>query len=321
MNKTTKMTFNDDKSFNVAFISDLHIDFYIKPKFDGKRLDDLMDKFIEDEMWLKNADILIIAGDNSHYPIQNKLMLEKIAAKKIYKKIFVTFGNHDMYLVSNSMRKKFATSWDKVMDLKKICDDIDTVEFLDGNIVEVDGVKIGGVGMWYDFSYGFEHYDITELQMMHKWKDAMTDPDLIVGKDRPSSINDSRYEAYAGYGGHGKFKIYTFDPIKFFKSEQEKLEKIIEDCDIFVSHIGPVVPPSLRDEYLDVTTAFYYFDGKKYLMSEKAPKLWTFGHTHDRHDFKVNNTHLVCNPLGYKSEAKNHEVAVVDLFNLEMFYS
>jgi len=97
-----------------------------------------MDDFIENELWLKNADVLVFAGDNSHYPKQNKLMLEKIAAKKMYKKIFVTFGNHDLYLISNSQRSNYNTSWDKVLELKQICDEIDTVEFLDGNIVEVE---------------------------------------------------------------------------------------------------------------------------------------------------------------------------------------
>jgi hypothetical protein len=76
-----------------------------------------------------------------------------IAQRKIYKKIFVTFGNHDMYLVSNAQRSKYQISWNKVKDLKQICECIDTVEFLDGNIIEVDGIKIGGAGMWYDMSY------------------------------------------------------------------------------------------------------------------------------------------------------------------------
>ena len=95
-------------------------------------------EIVENELWLKNADILVFAGDNSHYPRQNKLMLEKIAAKKIYKKIFVTFGNHDLYIISNQQKSKYKTSWDKVLELKQICEEIDTVEFLDGNIVEVE---------------------------------------------------------------------------------------------------------------------------------------------------------------------------------------
>lgn len=138
----------------VAFISDIHTDFYIPAKLTDSKLDIAMDDFIENELWLKNADILIFAGDNSHYPKQNKLMLEKIAAKKIYKKIFVVFGNHDLYLISNAQRSKFNTSWDKVLDLKAICEEIDTVEFLDGNIVEVDADFSNEFNSLKDMDYG-----------------------------------------------------------------------------------------------------------------------------------------------------------------------
>ncbi len=126
------------KNLSIAVISDIHTDFYIKADTSDAKLDAAMDKFIENELWLKNADVLVFAGDNSHYPRQNKLMLEKIAAKKIYKKIFVTFGNHDLYIISNQQKSKYKTSWDKVLELKQICEEIDTVEFLDGNIVEVE---------------------------------------------------------------------------------------------------------------------------------------------------------------------------------------
>ena len=299
----------------VAFISDLHVDFYVPAKLTGHKLDTKMDDFIENEMWLKNADILVIAGDNSHYPQQNKLLLEKIAAKKMYKKIFVTFGNHDMYLISNAQKSKFDTSWDKVLDLKAICEEIDTVEFLDGNIVEVDGVKIGGVGMWYDFSYAKQVYNMKHFDIMHKWKDTMNDANLIVGKDYPKEINDSREAMYGGYG----YKAYTFDPLDFFAKEQEKMLKIVEECDIFISHIGPLVPPTLPVEYQNPVTAFYYFNGEWILNKEKAPKLWIFGHTHDKYLWKHNNTVLACNPLGYKSENKNAEVEVLDLDDLPQY--
>jgi predicted phosphodiesterase len=299
----------------VAFISDIHTDFYIPAKLSGHKLDAKMYEFIENELWLKDADVLVFAGDNSHYPQQNKLMLEKIAAKKMYKKIFVTFGNHDMYLVSNAQKSKFDTSWDKVMDLKAICDEIDTVEFLDGNIVEVDGVKFGGCGMWYDFSYAKQVFNMKHFDIMHKWKDTMNDANLIVGKDYPPEINDSRTTMYGGYG----FKTYTFDPMKFYKQEEEKMLKIVEECDVFISHIGPLVPPSLPTHYQNAVTSFYYFNGEWILNKEKAPKLWIWGHTHDQYLWKHNNTVLACNPLGYKSENKQAEVEVLDLDDLPQY--
>ncbi len=299
----------------IAFLSDTHIDFYISPKLNDYKLDVAMDKFI-DELWLKTADVLILAGDNSHYPKQNKLFLEKIAAKKIYKKIFITFGNHDLYLTSNTQRSKYATSWDKVLELKAICEEIDTIEFIDGNIVEVDGVKFGGTSMWYDMSYAKQNFNMNHLQCMQLWKQTMNDANLIVGKDYPPEINESRADVF-GYGNYeNHYKKYTFDPIKFFKQEEEKMLKIVEECDVFISHVGPVVPPNLPTQYQNAVTGFYYFNGEWILQKEKAPKLWFFGHTHDRYEFKFNNTWVMCNPLGYKSENINAEVEVIDLDEL-----
>lgn len=271
--------------------------------------------FIENELVLKPADILIFAGDNSHYPKQNKLMLEMISATKMYKKIFITFGNHDMYLVSNAMLSKYNTSWDKILEFKEICSQIEDVEFLDGNVIDVDGITIGGAGLFYDFSYGIKNFGMSHFHMMQLWKDRMNDASLLRGLDYPPEINDNRYTVY---GHYGKNKAgFTFDPIKFFESEKEKLIKIIDKCDIFVSHIGPVVPKTLDPKYMVPITGFYYFDGEHYLWNEKAPKLWLWGHTHKNFDFKINNTWLMCNPLGYKSENTRNEITVVDLFDLD----
>jgi len=232
---------------------------------------------------------------------------------KLYKKIFITFGNHDMYLISNSQVSNYKLSWNRVLELKQICDDIDTVEFLDGNIVEVDGIKIGGIGGWYDFSYGKKVFNMNSVQMLQRWKEVMTDADRIIGNDRGMGLNDTR----AMYG-YGKMKMYNFDPVLFFNSEFKKYVSIIDKCDIFVSHVGPVVPPNLKTEYQEPNTGFYYFDGTWQLEQAKAPKLCIFGHTHDRLDFKFNNSWMMCNPLGYKSENTGAEIAVVDLFDLDL---
>jgi len=74
----------------------------------------------------------------------------------MYKKIFVTFGNHDMYLVSNKQEHKYRKSWNKVLEMKEICEAIDTVEFLDGNIVEVPKS--------YEAYNGFKELDLSSAK-------------------------------------------------------------------------------------------------------------------------------------------------------------
>ena len=291
----------------VAFISDSHEDFWISAKLSGHKLLTTIENFVDEVLKPKEADILVIAGDTSHYNNQTEMMLRYLASKKMYKKIFVTFGNHNLYLVSNSQESKYKKSWNKVLELKQMCEAIETVEFLDGNIVEVDGVRIGGCSMWYDFSYGKKIGNLDDFQMLQKWKSVMNDANLIKGDDYLGSTNSG------GMYSYGKTKHYTFDPLKFFEQEKEKFLKIIEDCDVFVSHFGPVVPPDIQPHYKNTTTGFYYFDGERYLWADKAPKLYIFGHTHDTFQFQVNNTILACNPLGYKSENTGVEIEVISI--------
>jgi len=272
-----------------------------------------MNKFIDEQLDLKEADILIFAGDNSHYPIHNKLLLEIISGRKMYKKIFVTFGNHDLYIINQKQKKLYNTSFNKIQHLKQICEEIEDVIFLDGNIVDINGVTIGGTCGWYDFSYGFNNFNLSLNEMLDIWKESSNDSIRIQNTDNLGYIE------IAGMSGFG-YKILpcTFNPLNFFESEKEKIIKIIEECDIFVSHIGPAVPPNLDPLiFHHPLTGFYFFDGKNYLMKEKSPKLWIFGHLHESINFKINNTKLICNPLGYKDENVGNEIIVVDLFDLK----
>jgi len=294
----------------IAFISDIHLDFWIPIKLNGTKEDLRLDNFISNTLKPIKADVLIIGGDNSHYNQQFKKLLIKLAELKLFKKIIITYGNHDMYLVSNKQIHDYKISINKITEMKKICTDIDTVEFLDGNIIEVDGIKIGGCAMWYDYSYAKKFFNMNDFHMLQKWKQVMNDANYIYGTDH-LGLNEVR-SMYS----YGKTKIYTFDPLLFFESEKDKLLKIIDKVDIFVSHFGPAIPPNLESKYMNIDTGFYYFDGEHYLWGEKAPKLWIFGHTHTKYEWKVNNTWMVSNPLGYKSENTGTSIDIIELDDL-----
>lgn len=301
------------KSFKVAFISDTHIDSYVKPNIPQNKLEMHISNFIDEMIRPEKADILVLGGDIGHYMNQNQIFFQLLAEKKLYKKVFVVSGNHERYIVSNSQFYDYGTSDKKIEHMQTICEEIETVEFLDGNIVEVDGIKISGCCGWFDFSYGYKNFNISKRDMMQKWKDCLNDANYIKGKDIPTELIDSRA---ALVGDWGRLPTYTFDPIKFFEKEKEKIENVISECDIFVSHVGPIVPKNIRPEYQTPVTGCFYYDGEEFLSTEKAPKLYIFGHTHDKYDFKFNNTTLMCNPLGYKSEGNIGGVVVIDFFDL-----
>lgn len=309
----------ENKSFKIAFVSDIHIDFYVPATSMGHKLERKMSLYIEKQLRLPDADILVFAGDNTHYPQQMHYLLVVIAGLKKYKKIFVTFGNHDLYLVSNGQRSDYKMSWKKVEHLKALCESVDTVEFLDGKIVDVDGIKIGGTGMWYDFTYGKNNFGLDDNAMKKLWMEFSNDPHNIASDDYENTIRDKNEFHYHSSGyGRKRFSV-TLNPLKFFEKERAKLVEIVDKCDVFVSHVSPAVPPNLNPEHDNASAGFYFFDGSQYLQSEKAPKLWIFGHVHDRYNYKVNNTRLVCNPLGYDDENFHHSVITIDLNDLDNF--
>ena len=81
----------------VDYISDLHLDFWIRelnpqsPKFQ-KQIDQYLDM-----IHAKGGDVLIIAGDLGHYFQQDSAFL--LACKELYRHVMLVRGNHDMYLI------------------------------------------------------------------------------------------------------------------------------------------------------------------------------------------------------------------------------
>ncbi|MFW6247028.1 MAG: hypothetical protein ACOC22_02535, partial [bacterium] len=43
------------------------------------------------------------------------------------------------------------------------------------------------------------------------------------------------------------------------------------------------------------------------LIEKYSPNYWIFGHTHTHHDYNINNTRLICNPMGYSHEKTNFD--------------
>jgi Icc-related predicted phosphoesterase len=52
--------------------------------------------------------------------------------------------------------------------------------------------------------------------------------------------------------------------------------------------------------------AFFVCDMTAHI-SERQPKLWIHGHSHDRCDYLLGTTRVVANPLGYPSEPRRLE--------------
>ncbi|MCE0453764.1 metallophosphoesterase [Brevibacillus sp. AF8] len=262
-------------------ISDVHLDFWVKVENPPHKMIPQIKNFIKAILPETNHNVLVIAGDLGHYNWQNKILIEEL--KQIYEHILIVAGNHDYYLVSANQEKQYrGKSLNRVIEMKETCSSLTNVHFLDGDIVEIDGINYGGVGMWYDFSYGIKELGYSKEALYSKWWEIMNDSRLIKGLlDKPFTFADE---------------------------EKKKLDGIIESSDVIITHVGG--DWSKADH--DLVNSFYYFDGSPYFSKLKG-KVWCFGHTHQRSDYEANGCRFVDAALGYPGEGKRRSAVHIQV--------
>lgn len=288
------------KGFNVklAILGDTHFDFWLNPNFKEKHFNLQFRELLEPV----EADVLLLSGDIGHYNTQNLRCLQYM--RQYFDRIVVTFGNHDYYLITNSVRDKYQRlnpnrpSEERVDEMKKMIEDVDRIDYVDGNIVEIDGIKIGGATGWYDGSLLNKSRDTIQAE----YDKVMNDGNLIHPRGKP------------------------FDWL--FHEQKHRLDAVYQQCDIMMSHVSPLSEwkqfiemygfdnerasrdpnYSMQHEALKDHNAFYCFDGKEYLANGSM-KHWVFGHTHqnfsrtyERADGRSIEIH--CNSIGYPDKGK-----------------
>lgn len=262
---------------NIHITSDTHLDFWIDPKFTEKKQIRLINELIKNTIPEESADIILIAGDIGHYNWQNELYFKEL--RKHYSHVLWVYGNHDLYMVSHKVKKMFDNnSWARLADMVERSNAIDGVHYLDGNIVEIDGIKFGGHGMWYDGSYSLRHFRMKQSEQKQYWQDFMNDSNLI---NDPNTIS-----------GHIDWHDLSNKAI-------EAVRDSVSKCDVFMSHVGPD-SSRVPSKWHNAGTGFYYFDGESLLCEMNEKQAWIYGHTHDPAFFRnVYGCQMICNPLGY----------------------
>lgn len=289
----------------IDILSDLHINAWTKHLFPDER-----EVCRIWEPLNPKGDVLIVAGDIGEIPMQNVNFLKQLK-ELYYKEIVCVLGNHDLHCLTNRTLYLYdenrelvqQSGWrdyrTKIVETKALFNDAG-IHLLDGEIITIDGITIGGSMGWYDGQYTrahnislgqhprdrYRHYhDLQDL-----WLDSMPDDDI-----KP---------------------LYRFNDL--FKEEYEKLDSIIDRCDIMISHINPSIDqihqnPEWKNH---PTCGFYSFEGRE-LMKKFKGSHWIFGHSHYRGEYRINEFNLIANALGYPSEHK--KVEIVSIFPLETF--
>jgi predicted phosphodiesterase len=263
----------------VTITSDLHIDFWINPNDGAKKQEKLMHKLVQNLMPEEIGEVIVVAGDIGHYNTQNALMFKVL--RQYFKHVLWVFGNHDLYMISGKIEKKFnKNSFNRLDDMIEQASKIDGVHYLNGTIFELDGVKIGGTGLWYDYGYAHKVWGKPLNQGMLEWTYIMNDANLI------------RVPNESGTPSYLDFNI-------FCNKEKAKLDLIIQDIDMIVTHVSPNWS-RIPQKFNTPDSTFWYFDGAELLAKTNPKQIWVHGHTHDKMFYDTpDQCTIICNPLGY----------------------
>lgn len=274
-------------------MSDIHIDFYLdlwKNNKDWGTLDTKdyikcipsFEKFYE--LYMQSADALIFAGDcsNDYYAQVN---FYKFLGTK-YNNVYVVFGNHDFGITStfgNGNPVKYSED-----RLTKVINDFkndEHVHILNGDVIN----DIGGTMGMCDFHFT-TMFDLGISYKISQWQKKWYDGKVWHIKTP---------EWHSGY---------KINPIAILEHEKQKIDNIIKkQPKIIMTHFCPYELGVAREFERSSSTAFFYFDAKKFLDQLDHETWWFCGHIHnighcDYINEKGHTIHIWAMPNGYPGE-------------------
>jgi len=278
----------------IDIISDIHLDFYAR--FNRVKTEAFVEKLIKSKR-NKTFEILVVAGDIGHYNDDNPYLIKLLS--QFYEKIFITWGNHDLYLLSSQYKEKYNyNSFNRLNEFKEMIKSIKNVTFLDRQKIMYKGITFWGSGLWYNVS------------SLKHWTNYMNDLKYIY----------DRRDGYKIVLPYDFYPIkYNFDTFKLYKKEYEKI-KSLDYANVIVTHILPI---KIFDNS-DLRDCYFYVDYGEKIIKKIQPRFWIFGHIHAKRYKKLKDCELVANPLRYPEENEKFILESInkneiEIINIKLF--
>lgn len=214
-----------------------------------------------------SGDVLVLAGDFSEFNRQIFWFVEEAAAR--YQRVYVTYGNHDLYLLSKKQRKKYGDSKGRLDEFVRGMDSIPGVVTLIRSIDTYKGVTFAGDAMWYCPS---------------------TEKDWSFFHEKS---NDSSYIHFGHSTPRHGTEMMHHSALEWYHSLRD------EPVDVMVTHVPPVHPSFAEEEENGC-----YITPVPFLKGNH----WIAGHQHLRGTVQEGETTFHFNANGYPSEGPPTQV-------------
>lgn len=276
----------------IAYTSDLHLDFFFKPTSNLLNAWHFhFDKYFAE----LDSKTLIIAGDLSHFTPEQEV--EALLVLKDWlnlENLIVVNGNHSGYRLSDGMRKRYANGL-QMMAHRTDLMNANGIHALEGNYIEIDGIRIGGCDSFYDGTIFYRQnqawtsYSSTG-SLNRYWKQTMSD----------------------------SHNMHIDDFHEYAKQQKDLLRGLKDQVDVMVTHVSPLVsskfsPPKYQN---DLSNAFYSFDFEEEIAMDTRLQYWVFGHTHEVSEYEFLGVKVLANPRGYPGEVKDKAIKHLEVIGV-----
>jgi Icc-related predicted phosphoesterase len=287
-----------------------------------------------------NADVLILGGDICTVADIIEGSLDSFMAGAKSKRIVDFFKNcsaqfpHVVYVMGNHehYHGDFATSGNKIKSLLE-SNMLSNVYLLEKESKKIDDVTFVGGTLWTDMNNDNEMTKFHVTRRMNDFQCVQNSTRMVTRtvplyelnpNYTPDGKNGGKYlQNEAGFhikiGEKKKQEPSSFSPQDAFDDHKKMLQYIqsviegkFDEKFVVVGHHAPSrLSTHPRYKHDTLMNGAYSSSLDEYILEHPQIKLWTHGHTHDRFDYMVGSTRVVCNPRGYDGYE-----AIADTFEL-----
>ncbi|RIO07381.1 serine/threonine protein phosphatase [Mammaliicoccus sciuri] len=252
---------------NISYINDLHIDHWVKWNPSQEKYKVRVQKFVQDlidKSNIENKEVMIIAGDISHFNFINNWVLEVFNEQ--FEKTFVVTGNHDYYLISKNQKRKYKnSSMIRAKEMSELIDELSNVVYFH---------SVYGTGAFSYKGKVFAGITMTSLPETDEEKSFYQ-----------NIMNDSKYIT----SSPESYNSFDMTVYKYLKNL---------NIDVFISHYPLVRTYSHNKHLIDGSLGSYLCR-----VDEHIAPINFFGHVHEEDQlYEVLGTKHYTNALGYPQE-------------------
>lgn len=231
------------------------------------------------------ADVAIVAGDVGGDLAEAVDWLA--AAIRPYMPVVLVAGNHEFY--RRTYAEELARGREAATERG--------IHLLENDTVTFGDVAVSGCTLWTDYDL-----DGPELRAasMRDARSGLNDHRLIRWATRPRWLRFRPEEALAL---HVRSRA-------FLAGALARLPATPGNPHVVVTHHAPSAL-SVAERFRDGPLNPAYASRLDALVEGARPTLWVHGHVHDRFDYRIGATRVLCNPHGYPTEATGFDPGLV----------